>query len=138
MNAPVILGPNQPERFYRGGAGIARLRGIPQVSQYVPEDFVGSVTELFGQSGAGLTRLEGGQTLIVHLGMSGRMTLHDAKSASEHPFGRHDHVSLSNPSFSAIRGVSGGLFRVLPVSRPAVAMGFVPTICADNPARARA
>jgi mannose-6-phosphate isomerase len=63
VNAPVILGPNQPERFYRGGAGIARLRGIPQVSQYVPEDFVGSVTELFGQSGAGLTRLEGGQTL---------------------------------------------------------------------------
>jgi formamidopyrimidine-DNA glycosylase len=39
-----------------------------------------------------LVRLEGGETLIVHLGMSGRMTLHDAKSASEHPLGRHDHV----------------------------------------------
>ena len=39
-----------------------------------------------------LFRLDGGQTLIVHLGMSGRMTLHDAKSAAEHPFGRHDHV----------------------------------------------
>lgn len=34
----------------------------------------------------------GGQTLIVHLGMSGRMTLHDAKSAAEHPFEKHDHV----------------------------------------------
>ena len=39
-----------------------------------------------------LFRLDDGQTLVVHLGMSGRMTLHDAKSAAEHPFGRHDHV----------------------------------------------
>ncbi len=39
-----------------------------------------------------LFRLGSGQTLIVHLGMSGRMTLHDAKSAAEHPFERHDHV----------------------------------------------
>lgn len=39
-----------------------------------------------------LIRLEGGETLVVHLGMSGRMTLHDAASAAEHPFERHDHV----------------------------------------------
>ena len=39
-----------------------------------------------------LLRLDDGQTLIVHLGMSGRMTLHDAQSAAEHPFERHDHV----------------------------------------------
>ncbi len=39
-----------------------------------------------------LLRLDDGNTLIAHLGMSGRMTLHDAKSASEHPFERHDHV----------------------------------------------
>jgi formamidopyrimidine-DNA glycosylase len=39
-----------------------------------------------------LMRLDSGETLIVHLGMSGRMTLHDAKSAHEHPLGRHDHV----------------------------------------------
>src|ERR1700741_2602959 len=39
-----------------------------------------------------LLRLDDGNTLITHLGMSGRMTLHDAKSAAEHPFGRHDHV----------------------------------------------
>ena len=41
-----------------------------------------------------LIRLDDGQTLIVHLGMSGRMTLHDAKSAAEHPFERHDHVVI--------------------------------------------
>jgi len=41
-----------------------------------------------------LLRLDDRQTLIVHLGMSGRMTLHDAHSASEHPFDRHDHVVL--------------------------------------------
>lgn len=39
-----------------------------------------------------LIRLDDGHTLIVHLGMSGRMTLHDRQSASEHPFERHDHV----------------------------------------------
>jgi formamidopyrimidine-DNA glycosylase len=39
-----------------------------------------------------LIRLDNSQTLIVHLGMSGRMTLHDARSAAEHPFERHDHV----------------------------------------------
>jgi formamidopyrimidine-DNA glycosylase len=39
-----------------------------------------------------LLRLDDGQTLIIHLGMSGRMTLHDARSAAEHPFERHDHV----------------------------------------------
>lgn len=39
-----------------------------------------------------LLRLDDGHTLIVHLGMSGRMTLHDAQSAAEHPFERHDHV----------------------------------------------
>ena len=41
-----------------------------------------------------LLRLDDGNTLIAHLGMSGRMTLHDAKSASEQPFDRHDHVVL--------------------------------------------
>ncbi len=39
-----------------------------------------------------LLRLDDGHTLIAHLGMSGRMTLHDAASAAEHPFERHDHV----------------------------------------------
>ena len=39
-----------------------------------------------------LLRLDDGHTLVVHLGMSGRMTLHDAASAAEHPFERHDHV----------------------------------------------
>jgi mannose-6-phosphate isomerase len=62
-SAPVVLGPNQPERFYRGGAGIARFRGTPQPSEYVPEDWVASATEIFGQPGAGLTRLGSGETL---------------------------------------------------------------------------
>jgi formamidopyrimidine-DNA glycosylase len=41
-----------------------------------------------------LLRLDDGQTLVAHLGMSGRMTLHDATSAAEHPFERHDHVVI--------------------------------------------
>jgi formamidopyrimidine-DNA glycosylase len=41
-----------------------------------------------------LVRLNDGHTLIVHLGMSGRLTLHDAKSAAEYPLEQHDHVVI--------------------------------------------
>ena len=63
LNAPIVLGPNQPAHFYHGGEGIARLRGIPQPSAYSPEDWVGSVTEMFSRPGVGLTRLDSGETL---------------------------------------------------------------------------
>ena len=63
LNAPVVLGPNQPPQFYRGGAGIARFRGTPQPSQYAPEDWVGSTTSIFSRPGVGLSRLDGGETL---------------------------------------------------------------------------
>jgi len=65
--APVVLGPNQPDgRPYRGGAGIARLRGIAQTSEFTPEDFVASTTEVFG-GGAGLTVLPNGRTLLQEI-----------------------------------------------------------------------
>jgi mannose-6-phosphate isomerase len=63
LNAPVVLGPNQPPQFYRGGAGIARFRGTPQPSEYAPEDWVGSTTSIFSRPGVGLSRLDGGETL---------------------------------------------------------------------------
>jgi mannose-6-phosphate isomerase len=61
--APLVLPPNQPAQFYRGGERIARFRGLPVSSAFSPEDFVGSTTELFGSNGAGLTVLDGGRTL---------------------------------------------------------------------------
>lgn len=63
LNAPVVLGPNQPAHFYRGGAGIARFRGTAQPSAYAPEDWIGSTTEMFSRPGVGLTRLGSGETL---------------------------------------------------------------------------
>lgn len=60
---PLILGPNQPRQFYRGGAGIAAFRGITLTSDYLPEDWVGSTTELFGHDGTGLTMLDDGTAL---------------------------------------------------------------------------
>ena len=63
LNAPVVLGPNQPPQFYRGGAGIARFRGTPQPSEYSPEDWVGSTTSIFSRPGVGLSRLDSGETL---------------------------------------------------------------------------
>jgi formamidopyrimidine-DNA glycosylase len=50
-----------------------------------------------------LIRLDDGHTLIVHLGMSGRMVLHDARSAAEHPLGRHDHVVIDTDEGWQIR-----------------------------------
>lgn len=62
-NAPIVLAPNQPAHFYRGGAGIARFRGTPQPSEYSPEDWIGSTTSIFSRPGVGLTHLAGGETL---------------------------------------------------------------------------
>lgn len=64
---PVELGPNQPAaRPYRGGAGIARLRGIASSRDDVPEDFLASTTEVAG-GGAGLTVLADGRSLLDHV-----------------------------------------------------------------------
>ena len=62
-HSPIVLGPNQPAHFYRGGGGIARFRGTAQPSAYAPEDWIGSTTEMFARPGVGLTRLDSGQTL---------------------------------------------------------------------------
>ncbi|MEU3980599.1 class I mannose-6-phosphate isomerase [Streptomyces sp. NPDC026672] len=61
--SPILLSPNQPPRPYRGGAGISRLRGSTAPDEYRPEDFVGSVTTIFGEEHAGLTDLPDGRTL---------------------------------------------------------------------------
>ncbi|MGT2426478.1 class I mannose-6-phosphate isomerase [Amnibacterium kyonggiense] len=61
---PIVLGPNTPaERPYRGGAGIAELRGVPLPDEWRPEDFVASTTEVAGGHGIGLTVLPDGRLL---------------------------------------------------------------------------
>ncbi len=61
---PVPLGPNQPERFYRGGSRIARFRGLAAGSASQPEDWVASATPLLGEAELGLTRLPDGRRLL--------------------------------------------------------------------------
>ncbi len=60
---PLVLEPNQPSRFYRGGSRIANFRGLPETGANVPEDWVASATPLFGARDLGLTRLPSGQLL---------------------------------------------------------------------------
>jgi len=69
---PAVLGPNQPQRFYRGGEKIAAFRagmqsldppGPGQDGEHRPEDWVGSLTAVFGSGTDGLTRLPGGRLL---------------------------------------------------------------------------
>ena len=59
--SPLRLGPNQPDRPYRGGEGIAAFRGLPQPSEFSPEDFVASTTEIFAGGGIGLSTLPSGE-----------------------------------------------------------------------------
>lgn len=60
---PIVLGPNQPEHFYRGGQNIAALRGVRPADPFRPEDWVASVTTRFGSESAGATVLPDGRTL---------------------------------------------------------------------------
>jgi mannose-6-phosphate isomerase len=60
-----LLPANQPaNRFYRGGPGIARFRGVLAHDGHVPEDWVGSTTTVFGHDALGLTVLADGTRLI--------------------------------------------------------------------------
>ncbi|GAA4028865.1 class I mannose-6-phosphate isomerase [Allokutzneria multivorans] len=60
---PVTLAANQPDRFYRGGAAIAELRGAEDAAEWGPEDWVASITTLFAQPRAGLSSLPDGTLL---------------------------------------------------------------------------
>src|SRR4051794_10795678 len=60
---PVALPPNPVRRFYEGGAGIAALRGEPFSGDRVPEDWVGSTTEAFGEPGVGPSNFADGTSL---------------------------------------------------------------------------
>ena len=60
---PTVLPPNPVARFYRGGPAIAALRGVPPGGDRVPEDWVGSTTEVLGDPSAGPSRLADGRLL---------------------------------------------------------------------------
>ncbi|MFV0428394.1 MAG: class I mannose-6-phosphate isomerase [Arachnia sp.] len=59
-----VVAANQPaDRFYAGGAQIAEFRGQPSWQEYTPEDWIASVTPVFGEPALGKTVLPGGTTL---------------------------------------------------------------------------
>ena len=64
---PILLPPNLPPRPYRGGTGIARLRGLPDGADDRPEDFIGSTTSILGSDHVGRTVLDDGRTLHEHV-----------------------------------------------------------------------
>lgn len=65
---PAVLPPNGIARFYRGGPAIAALRGAEPEGDRVPEDWIASVTEAFGEPGVGLSRLPDGALLRSAIG----------------------------------------------------------------------
>ena len=56
---PLLLPPNQFHRFYRGGARIDALRGVPEGEDGRPEDWVGSTATSFGSDTEGLQPARG-------------------------------------------------------------------------------
>lgn len=61
---PIRLPSNRPaDRFYRGGAGIARFRGEGPTAPHEPEDWIASTTTVAGEGPVGLTRLPDGRLL---------------------------------------------------------------------------
>ena len=82
---PLLLAPNQPPRFYRGGERIARFRGLPAPGDHVPEDWVGSTTTVSGSEREGLAVLEDGRVL------------RDAVAAEPDAFLGEDHVRHFGP-----------------------------------------
>jgi mannose-6-phosphate isomerase len=60
----MLLPPNPIFRFYRGGAGIDRFRGLtPGTGAGAPEDWVASTTTVFGQDTEGLARFADGRLI---------------------------------------------------------------------------
>jgi mannose-6-phosphate isomerase len=59
--APLVLPPNQFQRFYAGGARIDALRGVPEGADGRPEDWIGSTTTAFGEDSEGLSRVADGR-----------------------------------------------------------------------------
>jgi mannose-6-phosphate isomerase len=60
---PLVLPPNGVPRFYKGGPAIGALRGTKPAGERVPEDWVGSMTTVFGEDRLGLSRLPDGRLL---------------------------------------------------------------------------
>ena len=78
---PIVLPPNGVPRFYLGGPEIAALRGTEPEGDRVPEDWVGSMTTVFGDDELGLSRLPDGRLL------------RDAAAADPVAFFGPDHVA---------------------------------------------
>jgi mannose-6-phosphate isomerase len=62
-SAPLLLAPNYVPQSYPGGGAGARFRGLDRSVATSPEDWIGSVTERFGQSGVGVSMLPDGRSL---------------------------------------------------------------------------
>jgi mannose-6-phosphate isomerase len=61
---PFLIPANQPPaRFYRGGPQIAAFRGAAAAGDHVPEDWVASVTRIFGEESLGHSPIPGGGML---------------------------------------------------------------------------
>jgi mannose-6-phosphate isomerase len=60
---PIELPPNLQHHFYAGGPRIAALRGLDIDADHMPEEWIGAVSSMFGQSERGLSRFADG-TLV--------------------------------------------------------------------------
>jgi mannose-6-phosphate isomerase len=57
---PVLMPPNVIDHFYRGGARLAELRGVPLPSPHRPEEWLAATVHRAGEPGVGLSLLDDG------------------------------------------------------------------------------
>lgn len=60
---PVLLRPNLIDHFYRGGAKIAALRGLPAAGERQPEEWIAATVGRMGEGDIGLARSADGDLL---------------------------------------------------------------------------
>ena len=73
---PIVLGPNQPETFYRGSGRLGAFRGMDIEPR--PEDWIASTTSRFGLAPSGLTALADGSMLAAAISAGPRQWLGEA------------------------------------------------------------
>jgi mannose-6-phosphate isomerase len=126
---PLELGPNQIERFYRGGERIAAFRGAAGSG---PEDWVGSTTTAFGEDELGLSRLPDGRLVADACPEAAHLLVKLLDAGERLPVHVHPDDGFARAHLGTPTGKSEAWLMLETVPGAAVHVGFAHDIAADE------